>query len=414
MVEVGDLSFRLIDTAGLEEAAPGSLAGRMRQQTEAAVAAADLVLFVIDARAGVTPADEHFARFLRASGRPVVLLANKAESRAGEVGAFEAYSLGLGEPILISAEHGIGIADVYDAVRAAIGPTEADAEAASAEHGGEGAGDPAIQVAIIGQPNAGKSTLINRLLGGERMLTGPEAGITRDAVAVDWSWNEHAFRLIDTAGLRRRSKVVEKLEKLAVADALRAIRFAEVVVLVMDAAEPLERQDLQLADLVAQEGRALVLALNKWDMVAQPRDRLKELQDELEDTLTQVSGVPLIPISALTGDGLDRLMQAVLDIHMTWSKRLPTAALNRWLEAMTERHPPPAVSGRRIRLKYLTQSKARPPTFYLSCSRPDVLPEAYRRYLVNGLRQDFGLPGVPIRLMLRREKNPYEGRARRG
>jgi GTP-binding protein len=405
---IGDLSFRAIDTAGLEEAAPASLEARMRRQTEAAIADADLVLFLIDARAGVTPVDEHFADIVRASGRPVALLANKAEGRAADSGVLEAYSLGFGEPIPVSAEHGIGMPDIYDAIRAAM--------IAEGEPGSEARAEvdetKPLGVAIIGQPNAGKSTLVNRLIGEERMLTGPEAGITRDAIAVDWEWQGRPFRLVDTAGIRRKAKVVGKLEKLSVADALRAIRFAEVVVLMMDATEPLEKQDLQLADLVAQEGRALVLVLNKWDLVSDPQQRLKALKSDLDETLTQVRGVPMIPISAKSGRGLDELMRAVTAIYATWNKRVPTAALNRWLEVTTERHPPPAVSGRRIKLKYLTQSKTRPPTFFLSCSRPEALPDAYRRYLVNGLREDFDLAGVPIRLMLRRDANPYEGRKR--
>ncbi len=406
--EIGDLSFRLVDTAGLEEAAPELLAGRMRRTTETAVGQSDLVLFVIDARAGVTPADEHFARILRASGRPVVLVANKAESRAADSGLLDAYSLGFDEPIPVSAEHAIGIPDILDAIRAAMPPGE---EAAGEEE--DAAVEKPLHIAIIGQPNAGKSTLINRLIGEERMLTGPEAGITRDAIAVDWNWHGRAIRLADTAGIRRKAKVVEKLEQLSVGDALKVIRFAEVVVLIMDASEPFEKQDLQLADLVAEEGRALVLALNKWDLVREKAARLRTLKADLEETLAQVRGVPLVPISALSGSGLDKLMAAVLEVHATWNKRVPTAALNRWLGAMTERHPPPAVSGRRIKLKYLSQSKTRPPTFYLSCSRPEALPDAYRRYLVNGIREDFGLAGVPIRLMVRAEANPYEGRRKR-
>jgi GTP-binding protein len=413
-VESHDLSFRVIDTAGLEEAGPETLEGRMRRQTEAAIAESDLILFVIDSRAGVTPSDQHFAQIVRTAGKPVALLANKAEGRAAESGILEAYSLGFGDPIPVSAEHGIGISDIYDVIREAM--PEADRavpDEGSEDEAGHEENKP-LHLAIIGQPNAGKSTLVNRLLGEERMLTGPEAGITRDAIAVDWSWRGRAFKLADTAGIRRKAKVVGKLEKLSVGDALRVIRFAEVVVIVMDATEPLEKQDLQLADLVASEGRSIVLALNKWDLVADPQDTLKALNADLDETLTQIRGVPMVPISGLTGHGLDRLMETVMTVHATWNKRIATAALNRWLLAAVERHPPPAVSGRRIKLKYLTQSKTRPPTFFLSCSRPDVLPDAYRRYLVNGLREDFKLAGVPIRLMLRRDENPYEGRKRRG
>jgi GTP-binding protein len=372
----------------------------------------------------VTTADEHFGQLVRVSGKPVVLLANKVEGRAADAGLLEAYSLGFGEPIAISAEHGIGMPDLFDAIQTAIPPVEPveevshDGEAGTADEAGGPPSDDVdptkpIHLAIIGQPNAGKSTLVNRLLGEERMLTGPEAGITRDSITVDWTWRDRPFRLADTAGIRRRAKVVEKLERLSVGDAHRAINFAEVVVLVMDATEPLEKQDLQLADLVAQEGRALVLALNKWDLVPDPQEKIKELNADLAETLAQVRGISMVPISGLTGHGLDRLMETVLAVHKTWNKRVSTAALNRWLLATTERHPPPAVSGRRIKLKYLTQSKTRPPTFFLSCSRPEVLPDAYKRYLVNGLREDFDIAGVPIRLMLRRDVNPFEGRKRR-
>ena len=412
---LGEFSFTVVDTAGLEVAGLETLQGRMRQQTEAAVADADLVLFMIDARAGVTPADEHFAELVRSSGKPVALVANKAEGRASDAGFLEAYSLGFGEPIAISAEHGLGLPDLHDALLEHAGPIagEDSEELGEDSEGGAGeGGQKPLQVAVIGQPNAGKSTLVNRMLDEDRLLTGPEAGITRDSIAVDWQWRGRAFRLFDTAGIRRKAKVVGKLEKLSVGDALRAIRFAEVVILLMDATEPLEKQDLQLADLVASEGRALVLALNKWDLVAEPQARLAELRADLKETLAQLRGLPMVPISGLTGAGLDRLMETVLAVHETWNRRVATAALNRWLLATTQSHPPPAVSGRRIKLKYLTQSKTRPPTFFLSCSRPEALPESYRRYLVNGLREDFKLAGVPIRLMLRRDSNPFEGRKR--
>lgn len=411
-IDLGDLNFRLIDTPGLEEATPRSLGDRMRKQSEAAIAQADLVLLVIDAREGVTPTDKHFAQALRRSGKPVALVANKCEGRASDSGYLEAFSLGFGEPIAVSAEHGLGIPDIADAIRTAM-PDKNENETRSVDEQETQEREKPLPIAIIGQPNAGKSTLVNRLIGQERMLTSPEAGTTRDAIAVDWSWGGRKIRLADTAGIRRKSKVVEKLEQISVGDALKVIRFAEVVVLVMDATEPFEKQDLQLADLVAEEGRALVLALNKWDRVPEKQARLQELKLDLEETLTQVRGVPMVPISALSGDGLDRLMQAVFAVHSTWNKRLPTAALNRWLMAMTEKHPPPAVSGRRIKLRYLTQSKSRPPTFYLSCSRPEALPDAYRRYIVNGLREDFGLAGVPIRLMVRTGANPFEGRRKR-
>jgi GTP-binding protein len=402
---LGDLHFTAIDTAGLDEAAPESLAGRMRAQSEAAVRSADLSLFLVDARTGLTPLDEHFAELLRSSGRPVVLVANKAEGTAGEAGTLEAYALGLGDPVAISAEHGEGLADLHAAILAHM-PQGGEAE-------GESTAAKPILVAVIGRPNAGKSTLINRMIGNERLLTGPEAGITRDAIAIDWSWRDRAFRLFDTAGLRRRARVEGKLEKLAVGDALRAVRFAEVVILVLDVMQPFEKQDLQIADLVESEGRAIVIALDKWDLVDDRQRTLQRLREEAERLLPQIRGVPLVPVSGLTGEGLDRLMEAVERVHTVWNRRLPTARLNRWLAEIVERHPPPAVSGRRIKLRYLTQAKARPPSFVAFCSRPEALPEAWRRYLVNALREDFDLPGVPIRLMLRKGENPYEGRKRK-
>jgi GTP-binding protein len=395
------LEFIAIDTAGLDEAAPESLAGRMRLQTIAAVRSADVSLFLIDARAGVTPLDEHFAAMLRATGKPIVLVANKVESRAGEAGATEAYGLGLGEPISISAEHGVGLGDLRDALAA---HTHSGGEAASEETG------KSIKVAIVGQPNAGKSTLVNALIGEERLLTGPEAGITRDTIAVDWTWRGNTFRLFDTAGLRRRARVEQKLEKLAVADTLRAVQFAEVVVLVIDVAAPFEKQDLQIADLVEQEGRAIVIALDKWDAVEDRQKTRADLIEKAKRLLPQIAGVELVPVSGVTGEGLDKLMQAVVKAHATWNRRTTTAKLNRWLGEMVERHPPPAVSGRRLKLRYLTQTKTRPPTFVVFCSRPDVLPDAYKRYLVNALRTDFDLPGTPIRLILRKGDNPFEGR----
>ncbi len=404
---IGSFNFIAIDTAGLDDAAPETLAGRMRAQTEEAARTADLSLFVIDSRAGVTPLDAHFAEILRSIGKPVVLVANKVEGRAAEAGVYDAYRLGLGDPIGISAEHGEGMGDLQEAILAAL-PEDAE----EAAEGGEGDGRP-ILVAIVGRPNAGKSTLINRMIGEERLLTGPEAGITRDSIAVDWTWRERPFRLFDTAGMRKKARVEEKLEKLAVGDALRAIRFAEVVVLVIDAGQPFEKQDLQIAALVESEGRAIVIALDKWDLVDDRQKVFAELRREADRLLPQIHGVPLVPVSGLTGEGLDKLMEAVIGVNGIWNRRLATAKLNRWLGVMIERHPPPAVSGRSIKLRYLTQTKARPPTFVAFCSRPEALPEAYRRYLVNALRDDFDLPGVPLRLLLRKGENPYEGRKKR-
>jgi GTPase len=405
---LGDLTFAVTDTAGVEEAAD-SLSRGMRAQTEAAIAAADAVLFLVDARAGVMPADRAFANLVRRFGKPTILVANKSEGRAGTAGAYEAFDLGLGEPVAISAEHGEGLADLYDALRAALPEATAAIETAPVEIAPEEAAPAAkqIRIAVVGRPNAGKSTLINRLVGEERLLTGPEPGITRDAIAVPLVWKDTRFLVYDTAGLRRRSRVAQKLEKLAVADALAAIRFAEVVVLLIDATAAFEEQDLRIADLVEQEGRALVLGVNKWDLKDESPSRLRA---EADHWLPQVRGVPVVAVSGLTGVGLDRLMQAVVDIHAVWNRRVPTNALNRWLEAAVAAHPPPAVSGRRLKLNYITQPKARPPSFVLFCTRADAVPDAYRRYLVGALREAFDLPGVPIRLTLREKANPYAGR----
>jgi GTP-binding protein len=396
---LGDLTFKVIDTAGLEDTARESLSARMQAQTATAVAQADAVLFLIDARAGATPADRAFANLVRKSGKPAILVANKSEGRAGAAGALEAYNLGLGEPIAISAEHGEGLADLYDALRAALPEATTQRER---EQLADDRGEQPIRIAIVGRPNTGKSTLINRLLGEDRLLTGPEAGITRDAIAVDLDWHGRHFLIHDTAGLRRRSRIEEKLEKLSVADALNAIRFAEVVVVLIDAQTPFEEQDIRIADLVEREGRACVICINKWDLVEPEAGQQSRLRGETDRVLPQIKGVLVVTLSAKSGEGLDRLMAAVM-----------TAALNRFLARAIEAHPPPAVKGRRLRLDYITQAKARPPTFILFSSRAAALPETYRRYLVNGLREKFALPGTPIRLVLRAKPNPYEGKKRR-
>jgi GTP-binding protein len=382
----------------------------MRAQTEAAIAAADAVFFMIDARAGITPVDQAFAEIVRKSGKPVIVVANKCEGKGGESGALEAYALGLGEPVAISAEHGEGLADLYDALRATLPEETAlpDAEQQAAAETTTTAEQP-IRIAVVGRPNAGKSTLINNLMGEERLLTGPEAGLTRDSIAVDVDWQGKSFRMHDTAGLRRRSRVDEKLEKLSVADALDAIRFAEVVIVLADAQTPFEEQDQRIVDMVEREGRALVIGMNKWDLKLGDTGAIARLREQAGHDLAQVKGVPVVAVSGLTGYGLDRLMQAVLDAHAVWNKRVPTRALNRWLADVVSAHPPPAVSGRRIRLDYITQPKSRPPNFVLFCTRADAIPEAYKRYLVNALRESFDLPGTPIRLTLREKKNPYAG-----
>ena len=406
---LGDLSFRVLDTAGLEEAGRESLPARMSEQTEQALGRADIVLLLVDARAGITPVDRHFAERLRRRGLPTLLVANKTESRAGDAGVLDAYGLGLGEPIAISAEHGEGMAELYDALRPLVESMPAR-QAEPAEETPATESPKPLQLAVVGRPNVGKSTLVNRLLGEERLLTGPEAGITRDAIAVEWRWRGKPVRLVDTAGLRRKAKVEAKLEKLSVADTLRAIRFAEVVVLVLDAEQMLERQDLAIARLVEEEGRALVLAVNKWDLVTDKPKALERLRYRIEVSLPQLQGVAAVTLSAKTGRGLEKLMPAAFAAHAAWNRRIATPALNRWLEAAQARHPPPLVSGRRLRLRYMTQANIRPPTFALFASKPGDLPESYRGYLVKLLREDFDLPGVPIRMMLRKGKNPYAGK----
>jgi len=408
---LGDLAFTIIDTAGLDEGPKGSLTARMQEQTETAIRLADALMFVIDARVGLTPADRAFADFARKADKPVLLLANKAEGKHGEIGAMESYALGLGDPIQISAEHGEGMGELYDALRALL-PEVPEDEDTSDEEATEDTTRP-IRVAIVGRPNAGKSTLINQLIGEERLLTSPEAGTTRDAIAVEIEWKGRGFRVFDTAGLRRRSRIEEKLEKLSVADALRAVRFAEVVVLMMDWQHRFEEQDLRIADLVEREGRALVIAISKWDLVEAKGGQISQLRADADHWLPQVAGAPVVAVSGLTGDGVDRLMTAIIEAYAVWNKRVPTAALNRWFEQAIQANPPPAVSGRRLKLNYITQTKARPPSFVLFCSRADAVPQAYLRYLTNSLRESFELPGTPVRITLREKANPFAHKRKR-
>jgi len=402
---LGSLTVRLIDTAGLEPGDRG-LTQRMRKQTEEAIARADLVLFVTDARAGVVPADEIFADLVRSAGKPVILAVNKCEGRAAELAVYEAYALGLGEPLPISAEHDIGTGELTEAIERVYREQAGVAEPPGEGPVETGAARP-LRIAIVGRPNVGKSTLINALLGEERMITGPEAGITRDAIASDLEWQGRPLLLFDTAGLRRKMRVAGRPETLSVGDALKAIRFAEIVVLLLDAEHPFEKQDLQIADLIAEEGRALVIGVNKWDLVRDRDKHLAALRETCQRLLPQVKGVALVPISAASGTGLDKLMKAILAAEILWNRRLKTHTLNEWLQETVEAHPPPAVSGRRIKLRYITQANARPPTFVLFCSRPKALPRSYSRYLVNSLRNSFDMPGVPIRLTLRKGDNPF-------
>jgi len=427
---LGNLRFAVVDSAGLELEEGDSLKGRMRKLTERAVESADVCLFVIDARQGVTPADEIFADILRRRARHVILAANKAEGAAAEGGVIDAWSLGLGEPVALSAEHGGGMDELYHRLRPLAEGFDARAEEAapevdvdvSDEGEGEAAPDHAptparpLQVAVIGRPNAGKSTLVNAILGTERLLTGPEAGITRDAISIRTDWRGTPMRIFDTAGMRKKAKVQEKVEKLSVADGLRAVRFAEVVVVLLDAEIPFETQDLRIADFAETEGRAVVVAVNKWDLEPEKQARLKEVRLQFEKLLPQLKGAPLVTVSARTGKGLERLHAAVLRAHEIWNRRVSTAKLNQWLAAMVEAHPPPAPGGRRIRLRYITQAKTRPPGFVIMCSNPEELPKSYTRYLVGGLRESFDMPGTPIRVFLRSQadRNPYKGRKKPG
>ncbi|VWX47089.1 ribosome biogenesis GTPase Der [Novosphingobium sp. 9U] len=409
--ELLGLKFQIVDTAGWEDEDAESLPGRMRQQTEAALESAELALFVMDARAGLTPLDEEIARWLRGARVPVILVANKAEGRAGESGLLESYSLGLGDPVAISAEHGEGMGDLFEALLPHLEPLQVEEE--DEEFDEEALLRGPLKLAIVGRPNAGKSTLINKLLGQDRLLTGPEAGITRDSIAIDWEWTQQngevrPVRLIDTAGMRKKSNVVEKLEKLSVADARHAVDFAEVVVLLLDATRGLEHQDLKIASMVLEEGRALMIAINKWDVAEGASSLFQGIRGALDEGLAQVRGVPLLAVSARTGKGLDDMIKAAFDIREAWSRRVPTAALNRWFDDALNANPPPAPGGKRIKLRYITQAKTRPPGFVLFGTRLDSLPESYKRYLINGIRRELGFDAVPIRLTLRSPKNPFK------
>jgi GTPase len=404
------LEFLIVDTAGFGEEDPSSLPGRMRAQTEMAVRGADVALFMIDARAGLTPLDEEIGRWLRSERAPVVLVANKAEGRAGEQGVLEAYALGLGDPIALSAEHGEGVVELFDALR----PYVEGFDGAEPEDAGddEEASGP-LKLAIVGRPNAGKSTLINRIVGEDRLITGPEAGITRDSIRVEWQWTDGSgdvrdIQLFDTAGMRKRAKVQDKLEKLSVADALYAVDFAEVVVLLLDASKGLEAQDLRIADRVLEEGRALIVALNKWDIAEHASSLFNGVRGALDEGLAQVRGVPLLTVSGATGKGIDVLLRVAFEQRAIWSQRVSTAKLNRWFDRALEANPPPAPKGQRIKLRYMTQARTRPPTFIVFGSRTDQLPGSYHRYLTNGMRRELGFEGVPIRLNFRNTRNPFE------
>ena len=422
---IAGMHFTVVDTAGWEEEDAATLPGRMRAQTQVSLEGADAALFVIDARAGLTPLDREIADWLRTRQVPVVLVANKAEGRAAESGIYESYELGLGEPVAISAEHGEGIGGLFDALYPLIGEQDRVAiERDLAAEGGEEMEEveeadlsAPLQLAIVGRPNAGKSTLINRLLGEDRLLTGPEAGITRDSIAIDWQWTDPAsgeirpIRLIDTAGMRKKAKVADKLEKLSVADARRAVDFAEVVVLLLDATRGLETQDLKIADMVIEEGRALMIAINKWDVAEEPSKLFNGIRTALDEGLAQARGIPLFAVSAITGKGLDQMLAAAFVLRETWSRRVPTAALNRWFDDALAANPPPAPKGKRIKLRYITQVGIRPPRFVVFGTRLEMLPISYERYLVNGIRRELGFGSVPVRLTLRSPKNPFAGKS---
>ena len=407
--KLGNLNFEVIDTAGLEEATKDSIEAGMQHQTDLALEQADGVLLMIDARAGITPLDRHFAEKLRRAKVPVILVANKCEGKAGMPGLAESYGLGLGEPLAFSAEHGEGLSELYDALLPYAGERDNSGFEESDDYADDDGDDSTrpISLAIVGRPNVGKSTLVNKLLGEERMLTGPEAGITRDSITTKWDFQGREIRLVDTAGLRKKARVTEKVESLSTGDSIRSIKFAQVVVLVLDSADMMEKQDLTIARRVVEEGRVLVIAVNKWDLVKDSKKTLAKLTDRLQTSLPQARGIPIITMSAKTGRGIDRLLPAVLNIYELWNKRISTGALNRWLDGILDHHPPPLSSGKRIRLRYMTQAKTRPPTFVVFASRPTGLPESYNRYLVNALREDFDLPGIPIRLHTKKGKNPY-------
>lgn len=421
---LGDLDFTIVDTAGLEESGAETLTGRMRRQTEIAVEEADAIFFLVDARAGVTPTDRHFAQLVRRAGKPVILIANKAEGGKGQAGALEAHELGLGDPVPLSAEHDEGFADLYQTMLERL-PADMTRPAGEAEEeraplvlgddedGSELDETKPLRIAVAGRPNAGKSTLLNRILGEDRLLTGPEPGVTRDSISVETEWRGRRLKLFDTAGLRRRARVESKLEKLAAADALRAVRFAEVVIVLLDATIPFEKQDLTIVGLVEREGRALVVGLNKWDLIEDRNAKLKELREEADRLLPHVRGVPIVPLAGLTGEGVDRLLAAVMKANEVWNRRIATSKLNRWLGDTVDRTPPPAVSGRRIKIRYMTQPNARPPTFLLFGNQLDELPGSYLRFLSNGLRQTFDLPGTPIRIQFRMSQNPFDKRRKK-